>query len=112
MRELNRLRWLLHVGSAQFASLIVALRFDVFDCSPLSIKPSWQYIHLMTNLVEMREIPCVKPSEEQAGRGFCDQCLRAADDFAFEANRVLSATASIVRSEVTPKLSGDDFFAA
>ncbi len=73
---------------------------------------SWQYIDLIANLVELREIPCVKLSEEQAGRDFCDQCLRAADDFAFEADRVLSATDPIVRSEVTPKLSGDDFFAA
>ena len=57
-------------------------------------------IHLqISNLVELREIPCIKPSEEQAGRGFCDQCLSEADAFAFEAERVLSATASIVRSE-------------
>ena len=61
--------------------------------------PSWQYINLIANLVELREIPCVKPSEEQAGRGFCDQCLREADAFAFEAERVLSATDPIVRSE-------------
>ncbi|WP_027468462.1 hypothetical protein [Deefgea rivuli] len=53
----------------------------------------------MANLVELREIPCVKPSEEQAGRGFCDQCLSEADAFVFEAERVLRATASIVRSE-------------
>jgi hypothetical protein len=37
-------------------------------------------------------IPCIKPSEEQLGRGFCDQCLSEADAFVFEAERVLSAT--------------------
>ncbi len=45
------------------------------------------------------KVPCVKPSEEQAGRGFCDQCLSEADVFVFEAERVLSATDPIVRSE-------------
>ena len=72
---------------------------DVFNCSPLFAILSWQYINLKSNLAELREIPCVKPSEEQAGRGFCDQCLSEADDVAFEANRVLSATDPIVRSE-------------
>ncbi len=78
---------------------------DVFDCGPLPTIPSWQYIHLISNLVELREIHCVKPSEEQAGRGFCDQCLREADAFAVEAERVLSATASIVRCEVWRSLA-------
>ena len=45
------------------------------------------------------KVPCIKPSEEQAGRGFCDQCLSEADAFSFEAERVLSATDPIVRSE-------------
>jgi hypothetical protein len=45
------------------------------------------------------KVPCIKPSEGKAGRGFCDQCLSEADAFVFEVDRVLSATASIVRSE-------------
>ncbi len=47
-----------------------------FTAPPLTTVLIYQYICLMTNLVELREIPCVKPSEEQAGRGFWGQCLR------------------------------------
>ncbi len=46
------------------------LTLDVFNCSPLLTMPSWQYIDLIENLVDIREIPCVAPSEEQAARGF------------------------------------------
>ena len=54
---------------------------DVFDCSLFSTMLSRQYIDQSTNLVELGEIPCIKPSEEQAGRGFCGQCLRPEAEF-------------------------------
>jgi len=57
------------------------LIIEVFYYGLLFTKLSWQYIDLKIKPSEMREIPCIKPSEEQAGRGFCDQCLRPQAEF-------------------------------
>ena len=73
----------------QCASLIDTLqKYDVLPHSHLFIKLREQYIALILNLVDMRESLVSSRVRNKRGGVFAITCLREADVFAFEAERV------------------------